>query len=74
MDFAVIALMATATSADYLDADSESIDLGLTQNRDTAISLLTARAGFDRVGWRLTLPRIQPMAERFDKSHSSRES
>ena len=34
----------------YLDADSESIYLGLTQNGYATISLFTAGAGFDWLG------------------------
>ena len=47
---------------------------GSTQNCDSLITLLTAGAGFDWLGLRLMLPRIQPVAERFDQGHSSQES
>ena len=66
----VIYTTGTTTGADCLDPDSDSIGLGLTQNGDAIISLFTAVARFDWLGWRLTLPRIQPIAERFDESHS----
>ena len=45
-----LTLPAALVVVNYLDADSESIYLGLTQNGYATISLSTAGAGFDWLG------------------------